>query len=76
LRVNDEARAVECALRYFRSWELQEFAEQSDTTRSLRNRIVHDYLPKQSAEIFGLISGVYCSEHGRLATDISASQSD
>lgn len=32
-------RAVECALRYFRSHELAEFGEQSDTTRSLLNRM-------------------------------------
>lgn len=32
-------RAVECALRYFRSHELAEFAEQSDTTRNLLNRM-------------------------------------
>lgn len=91
-------RAVECALRYFRSREMQEFAEQSDTTRSLlnrmeklglvsnaelwmsmrnvHNRIVHDYLPEQTAEMFGLISGVYCCELGQLATSISASQGD
>jgi hypothetical protein len=95
---NRFVRAVECALRYFRSRELQEFAEQSDTTRRLlnrmeklglvsnaelwmsmrnvRNRIVHDYLPEQTAEMFGLISGVYGSELGRLATSISGSQSE
>lgn len=81
-------------MRYFRSRELQEFAEQSDTTRSplnrmeklglvsnaelwtsmrnVRNRIVRDYLPEQTAEMFGLISGVYGSELGRLATSMSA----
>ena len=32
-------RAVECCLRYFRSYELLEFAEQSDSTRSLLNRM-------------------------------------
>ena len=91
-------RAVECALRYFRSRELLEFAEQSDTTRSLlnrmeklglvsdanlwmtmrnvRNRIVHDYLPEQTAEIFDLISGIYGNELLRLAEKISPSQQD
>lgn len=86
-------RAVECALRYFRSRELLEFAEQSDTTRSLlnrmeklelvseaelwmamrnvRNRIVHDYLPEQTAEMFDLISGTYGNELRRLAEIIS-----
>lgn len=77
-------RAVECALRYFRSLELMEFAEQSDTTRSLlnrmeklgmisdatlwlqmrnvRNRIVHDDLPEQTAQMFEEISGRYSQE--------------
>lgn len=77
-------RAVECALRYFRSLELSEFAEQSDTTRSLlnrmakirlisdtdlwltmrnvRNRIVHDYLPEQTAQMFNEITTVYGPE--------------
>jgi hypothetical protein len=77
-------RAVECALRYFRSHELAEFAEQSDTTRTLlnrmeklglvshadvwlamrniRNRIVHDYLPEQTAQMFAEISGIYGGE--------------
>lgn len=32
-------RAVECGLRYFRSQELAEFAEQSDTKRTLLNRM-------------------------------------
>ena len=32
-------RAVVCCLRYFRSHELREFAEQSDSTRSLLNRM-------------------------------------
>ena len=86
-------RAVECALRYFRRLELLEFAEQSDTTRSLlnrmeklglvseaelwmamrnvRNRIVHDYLPEQTAEMFDLISGTYGNELRRLAEKIS-----
>ncbi len=77
-------RAIECALRYFRSHELAEFAEQSDTTRTLlnrmeklglisqadlwlamrniRNRIVHDYLPEQTAQMFEEISKVYGPE--------------
>ena len=74
-------RAVECCLRYFRSHELLEFAEQSDSTRSLLNRkeklnlfsdatlwlqmhnvcnrIVHDYLPEQTAQMYSEISGRY-----------------
>jgi len=81
-------RAVECALRYFRSHELAEFGEQSDTTRTLlnrmeklglvssanlwvamrnvRNRIVHDYLPEQVAQMFDEISGGYGDELMRL----------
>jgi hypothetical protein len=77
-------RTIECALRYFRSYELVEFAEQSDTTRSLlnrmeklglisqaelwlamrniRNRIVHDYLPEQTAQMFSEISNIYGPE--------------
>ena len=77
-------RAVECCLRYFRSYELLEFAEQSDSTRSLlnrmeklnlvsdatlwlqmrnvRNRIVHDYLPEQTAQMYSEISGRYGRE--------------
>lgn len=77
-------RAVECCLRYFRSHELREFAEQSDSTRSLlnrmekldlvsntnlwlqmrnvRNRIVHDYLPEQRAQMYSEISGPYGKE--------------
>ncbi|MDD2741893.1 MAG: nucleotidyltransferase substrate binding protein [Rhodocyclaceae bacterium] len=77
-------RAVECALRYFRSLELSEFAEQSDTTRTLlnrmakmrlisdpdlwltmrnvRNRMVHDYLPEQTAQMFNEISTAYGPE--------------
>lgn len=81
-------RAVECCLRYFRSHELLEFAEQSDSTRSLlnrmekldlvsdatlwpqmrnvRNRIVHDYLPEQTAQMFSEISGSYGKELQRI----------
>ncbi len=77
-------RAVECCLHYFRSHELREFAEQSDSTRSLlnrmekldlvsntnlwlqmrnvRNRIVHDYLPEQTAQMYSEISGPYGKE--------------
>lgn len=81
-------RAVECCLRYFRSYELLEFAEQSDSTRSLlnrmekldlvgdttlwlqmrnvRNRIVHDYLPEQTAQMYSEISGPYGKELQRV----------
>lgn len=77
-------RAVECCLRFFRSRELAEFAEQSDTPRNLlnrmeklglvgsaslwlemrniRNRIVHDYLPEQTAQMFDLIAKTYGPE--------------
>jgi hypothetical protein len=81
-------RAVECSLRYFRSHEMAEFAEQSDTTRALlnrmeklglvssaslwlamrnvRNRIVHDYLPEQTAQMFSEIAVTYGPELLRL----------
>ena len=81
-------RAVECCLRYFRSYELLEFAEQSDSTRSLlnrmekldlvgdttlwlqmrnvRNRIVHDYLQEQTAQMYSEISGPYGNELQRV----------
>lgn len=81
-------RAVECALRYFRSVEMERFAEESDSTRSLlnrmeklglvsssqlwltmrnvRNRIVHDYLPAQTSEMFSLIAGEFAAELQRL----------
>lgn len=86
-------RAVECALRFFRSHELMQFAEESDTTRSLlnrmeklglinsatlwltmrnvRNRIVHDYLPEQTAEMFGSISGAFGAELQQLGQKLS-----
>jgi hypothetical protein len=88
-------RAVECALRYFRSQELAEFAEQSDTTRTLlnrmeklglvssanlwlamrnvRNRIVHDYLPEQVAQMFEEISGGHGNELLRLGEKLRRS---
>ena len=81
-------RAIECCLRYFRSQEIHEFGEQSDTTRNLlnrmeklgwvsdaglwltmrniRNRIVHDYLPEQTAQMYAEISSLYGSELARL----------
>jgi len=81
-------RAIECCLRYFRSRELLDFAEQSDSTRSLlnrmeklalisqaslwlemrnvRNRIVHDYLPAQTAQLFAAIASTYGSELARM----------
>ena len=85
-------RAVECALRFMRSVEMQEYAEQSDSTRSLllrmeklgmvsntdlwlsmrnvRNRIVHDYLPEQTAQMFSEISQVYGPELIRLREEL------
>lgn len=81
-------RAVECSLRYMRTLEIQQFAEQSESTRSLldrmekigavssaslwmqmrniRNRIVHDYLPQQVAEMFELIANRFAPELFRL----------
>lgn len=87
-------RAVECVLRYFRSYELLEFAEQSDITRTLlngmeklsmvsraelwlsmrnvRNRIVHDYLPEQTAQMLVEINGTYGTELTALLMKLSA----
>jgi len=81
-------RAIECCLRHFRSEEISEFGEQSETTRDLlnrmeklgwvsdarlwltmrniRNRIVHDYLPEQTAQMYAEISGPYGTELARL----------
>jgi uncharacterized protein YutE (UPF0331/DUF86 family) len=81
-------RAVECSLRYMRSLEMAQFAEQSESTRSLldrieklgvvssaglwmqmrniRNRIVHDYLPQQVADMFELLARKFAPELLRL----------
>lgn len=85
-------RAVECALRYMRSLEMEQFAEQSESTRSLldrmeklnvvssaslwmqmrniRNRIVHDYLPQQVAEMYDLLVTRFAPELLRLQARI------
>lgn len=85
-------RAVECALRYFRSREMVEFAEQSDTTRTnlgrmekiglitstelwlamrnIRNRMVHDYLPAQVAQMFEVVAGEFGLELKRFAAKL------
>lgn len=87
-------RSVECGLRYMRSQELMQFAEQSESTRSLldrmeklgvvssaalwmqmrniRNRIVHDYLPEQVAEMFDLLTRVFSPELLRFAECLEA----
>lgn len=87
-------RSVECGLRYMRSQELAQFAEQSESTRSLldrmeklgvvssavlwmqmrniRNRIVHDYLPEQVAEMFDLLTRVFSPELLRFAERLEA----
>lgn len=88
-------RAIESALRLFRSVELYEFGVPADSTRelldrmeklrwvssadqwmamrSIRNKIVHDYLPEQIAQMFGQIAGPFAAElkalHGRLASE-------
>lgn len=43
-------------------WGLIEDVEQWFRMRDLRNRIVHDYLPEQLAEIYVLIVGEYAPE--------------
>lgn len=90
-------RAVECALRYMRSLEYELFAENSESTRSLldrmeklgevsaaplwmqmrniRNRIVHDYLPQQVAEMFELIAVVFVPELARFDARLKAAGS-
>lgn len=81
-------RAVECGLKFFRSYEMLQFAEYSETTRDLlnrmhklglissvqrwlemrdvRNRVVHDYLPEQLAQLYADISGSFGDELGRF----------
>ena len=85
-------RAVECSLRYMRSLEMVQFAEQSESTRSLldrmeklgvvssaglwmqmrniRNRIVHDYLPQQVADMFELLLSRFGPELLRFQTKL------
>jgi uncharacterized protein YutE (UPF0331/DUF86 family) len=77
-------RAVESALRLFRSVEIHEFGVPADSTRemldrmeklrwvssadlwmamrSIRNKIVHDYLPEQVARMFAQIAGPFAAE--------------
>jgi hypothetical protein len=77
-------RAVEMAVRYFRTLERYRLAINSESyrdllgnmakwgvisdvdlwfrMRDLRNRIAHDYLPDQLAEIYSLIVGAYGPE--------------
>ena len=77
-------RAVEMAVRYFRTLERSKLALNSESfrdllgnvakwgvisdvdlwfrMRDLRNRIAHDYLPDELAEIYGLIFGAYGPE--------------
>lgn len=78
------SRAVEMAVRYFRTLERSKLALNSESfrdllgnmakwgvifdidlwfrMRDLRNRIAHDYLPDELAEIYGLIFGAYGPE--------------
>ncbi len=88
-------RAVECSLRFMRSLEMLEFAEQSESTRAMldrmeklgvvsaaplwmqmrniRNRIVHDYLPQQVAEMFELLTTRFSPELARFNRYLSGS---
>jgi hypothetical protein len=83
-------RAVEMAVRYFRTLERSRLALNSESyrdllgnmakwgiisdvdlwfrMRDLRNRIAHDYLPDQLAEIYGLIVATYGPELVGVAT--------
>jgi uncharacterized protein with HEPN domain len=80
-----------------RSLEYELFAENSESTRSLldrmeklgevsaaplwmqmrniRNRIVHDYLPQQVAEMFELIAVVFAPELARFDARLKAAGS-
>jgi hypothetical protein len=60
-------RAVEAAVKFFRSYELYLYAEAFETLRDLRNRVVHDYLPEQLREIYDLITGRLGQELVRLS---------
>lgn len=84
-------RAVEMAVRYFRTLERSKLALNSESyrdllgnmakwglvsdvdlwfrMRDLRNRIAHDYLPDQLAEIYGLIVESYGPELLRVMGD-------
>lgn len=86
-------RAVEIAIKYFRSHERLMFAESSDTyrdllnrmekaglisaaglwieMRDLRNRIVHDYLPDQVAQLYALMTVHYVPELFALDTRLA-----
>jgi len=87
-------RAVESALRLFRSVELHEFGVPADSTRelldrmeklrwissadlwlamrSIRNKIVHDYLPEQVAQMFQQIAGPFAAELRQLQRRLDA----
>lgn len=52
-------------------WGLIGDVEQWFRMRDLRNRIVHDYLPEQLAEIYALIVGEYAPELLRLLERLS-----
>lgn len=81
-------RAVEVAIKYFKTWEFSNFGEKSDVLRNtlnkaekvelisdaelwlkmrtLRNKIVHDYLPQEREETYHLLVKVYSPELFRL----------
>lgn len=89
-------RAVEMAIRCFRTWERSRLATASDSyrdllgniekwgliadrelwfrMRDLRNRIAHDYLPGQLAEIYALIHDGYGPELLRLRDVLPAAR--
>lgn len=88
-------RAVEMAVRYFRTLERSKLAMNSESyrdllgnmakwgvisdvdlwfrMRDLPNRIAHDYLPDQLAEIYGLIVGAYGPELLRVLAPVPPS---
>jgi hypothetical protein len=89
-------RAVETALKFFRTYELYLYAINSDTIRDLlnrmeklelisstdlwmemrdvRNRVVHDYMPEQIANLYQAITVTFGIELQRLKAYLSRSK--
>lgn len=85
-------RAVEVSLKFFRSYERLQFAEESDTLRDrlnrmeklmlitsverwfnmrdVRNRIVHDYLPNETKQMYDDVMGDFAVELAFLVNTI------
>ena len=72
-------RAIEVSLKFFRTYERYLFVESSDTIRDLlnrmamrdvRNRIVHDYLPKDIKQIYDVIQNQFGNELKQLKSKL------